>query len=648
MPGPVKRVLLGKPLENEALQHQRLSNVVALPVFASDALSSVAYATEEILLALVVAGTAPLWMSLPISGAIGVLLVIVVFSYRQTIKAYPSGGGAYIVAKENLGDNAGLIAGGALLVDYILTVAVSISAGTAAITSAIPSLLPYTVYIAVGFVLILAFANLRGLRESGAVFAGPTYFFILMLSLLIVTGLFKVITGQPIPVPAAGPAEAAQLQTLTLFIILKAFASGCTAMTGVEAVANGVQAFKKPESKNANITLTAMAGILLFMFLGTSILANATHVVPHEGVTVISMIAQGVWGRGVFYYMLQAATAAILVLAANTSYADFPRLASFMAGDGYLPRQLKDRGSRLVFSNGMMLLTGFAILLIVAFGGITNALIPLYAVGVFTSFTLSQAGMVVHWWKLREEGWKHSMVINGFGACATFLVLLVIGYAKFAAGAWIVIALIPVLVLYFKWVHSHYMAVEKRLRLPEGELVRMNWQAHNRMHNHVVLLVSGVDRRLIRAVQYARGLKAETTEAIFVDVTGDKADKMRKTWNEAGFGMKLTIIDSPYRELIPPIRDYVRAIPRHSTDDVVTVILPEFVPENAVDFMLHDQTPLLIKQTLYAEPGVIVVDVPYHLSQDKSMEQMVADSGRRRASSHERAAAAVLGSGPVD
>jgi amino acid transporter len=619
MPGQFKRMLLGQPLHNEQMAHQRLSNFVALPVFASDALSSVAYATEEILLVLALVGTGALGLSVPIAAAIGTLLVIVVFSYRQTIKAYPSGGGAYIVAKENLGDNPGLVAGGSLLVDYILTVAVSISAGTAAITSALPSLLPYTVVIAVTFVVILTMANLRGLRESGAVFAGPTYFFVFMLGLLIVVGVFKFLTGQPITAPRY-PSEAGATQALTLFIILRAFASGCTAMTGVEAVANGVQAFKSPESRNANKTLMAMAGILLFLFLGTTFLSQATHAQPSAGVTIVSMISEGVFGRGVFYYLLQAATAAILVLAANTSYADFPRLGSFMAADGFLPRQLKDRGSKLVYSNGMLLLAAVSIVLIVAFGGITAALIPLYAVGVFTSFTLSQAGMVVHWWKLRETGWKRSMVINGFGSVATGVVTLIIGYTKFAYGAWIVIVLIPILVLYFKWVKSHYDSVDRRLRLPEGELVRMNWQAYNRMHNHVVLLVSNVDRRLVRAVQYARTLKSDSIEAIYVDVGGDKAESMRRIWQEAGFGIRLTIIDSPYRELMQPIREYVRSIPRKTSDWVVTVILPEFVPESIPDYMLHDQTPFLIKQALFQEPGVIVVDVPYHLGEDSLPE----------------------------
>ena len=619
MPGQFKRMLLGRPLHNEQMAHQRLSNFIALPVFASDALSSVAYATEEILLVLATVGTAALALGVPIAVAIGVLVLVVVFSYRQTIRAYPSGGGSYIVARENLGDNAGLIAGGSLLVDYILTVAVSISSGTAAITSAFPQLLPYTVAIAVTFVILLAFANLRGLKESGAVFAGPTYFFVLMLGLLIVVGLFKVVTGQSIAAPQY-PSEAGATAALTLFVILRAFSSGCTAMTGVEAVANGVQAFKAPESKNANKTLMWMAGILLFMFIGTSLLAQASHVAPAKGFTVVSMIAEGVWGRGVFYYMLQIATAAILVLAANTSYADFPRLGSFMAADGFLPRQLKDRGSKLVYSNGMLLLTGMSIVLIIAFHGSTAALIPLYAVGVFSSFTLSQAGMVVHWWKLREVGWKRSMVVNGFGALATGVVTLIIGYTKFAYGAWIVIVLIPLLVLYFKWVKAHYDSVERRLRLPEGELVRMNWQAYNRMHNHVVLLVSSVDRRLLRAVQYARTLKADSIEAIYVDVGGDKAESMRRTWQEAGFGIRLTIIESPYRELMQPIREYVRSIPRKTSDWVVTVILPEFVPESIPDYMLHDQTPFLIKQALYQEPGVIVVDVPYHLGADSLPE----------------------------
>ncbi len=614
MTRPLKQVLLGNPLDTREAAHQRLTNPIALAVFSSDALSSVAYATEEILIMLLLAGSLALRLAMPIAIAIAILLVVVVISYRQTIKAYPSGGGAYIVAKENLGTVPGLVAGASLLVDYILTVAVSVSAGTAAITSAITALAPFRVYIAVVLVMLLAAANLRGVRESGAVFAGPTYFFVAMLGLLIVVGLFKYATGGTIEVSSE---VVPGVSDLTLFIILKAFASGCTAMTGVEAIANGVQAFKEPAAKNARETLVWMGGILLVLFLGTTALAQLSHVVPSESETVVSQLARGVFGTGILYYLLQAATAAILVIAANTSYADFPRLGSFMAGDGFLPKQLRDRGSRLVHTNGILLLTGVAILLIVVFQGSTTRLIPLYAVGVFTSFTLSQAGMVVHWLRCREEGWHWSIAVNGAGAVTTGVVTVVIAAAKFTLGAWIVLVVIPILVLNFLWIKRQYDGVADRLRMPRDAQLKLNWQSAKRLHNHVVVLVASIDRRIVRALQYARSLKADSIEAIFVDVTSDKAEEMRRMWDECDFGVRLTVIDSPYREIIEPIRKYIHDLPRPTEDHVVTVILPEFVPEDLVDNILHDQTSFWIKRVLFFEPGVIVTDVPYHLARDE-------------------------------
>jgi len=627
----MRELLLGRPLHSDEAKHQRLSNPIALAVFSSDALSSVAYATEEILIILILAGTSALRFSWPIALAIGTLLVVVAISYRQTIKAYPSGGGAYIVAKENLDTNAGLIAGAALLVDYILTVAVSISAGTAAITSAFPALDPWRLPIALGLVALLALANLRGVKESGGVFAGPTFFFVGILALTIVVGLFKYATGGSITVTH----HAVEATTaITTFLILRAFASGCTAMTGVEAIANGVQAFRPDESHNARRTLTWMAGILLFLFLGTTYLAHLSGVTPVEGgETVLSQIARGTFGTGALYYMLQAATAAILVLAANTSYADFPRLGSIMASDGFLPKALSDRGTRLVFSNGMILLTGMAALLLVVFRADTTRLIPLYALGVFLSFTLSQAGMVIHWWRCREPGWHWSIVVNGFGSVVTGVVFVVIAVAKFTSGAWIVAILIPILVIYFKSIHAHYESVAKRLALPEEELARVNWRARNPFHNHVVILVSSIDRRLVRAIQYARALKADTLQAVFIDVSGTKAAEMRRLWNEADFGIRLDVVPSPYRELIPPVRDYVcDLLTEHGyRNNVATVILPEFVPSEWTDYLLHDQTALWLKSALFMERNVIVADVPYHLGEEA--EKRVRGSHEHTASS---------------
>ncbi|HSK48224.1 MAG TPA: APC family permease [Coriobacteriia bacterium] len=618
MPGPIKRFLLGDPLHNREAMHQRLSNPVALAVFSSDALSSVAYATGEILLILALAGTAALRLTLPISLVIGALLLIVVTSYRQTIRAYPGGGGAYIVAKENLGALPGLIAGASLLVDYILTVAVSISAAVAEIISAQPALTAWRVPMAVGLVLLLALANLRGVKESGALFAGPTWAFVLLLGVTVLTGLWRFATGQPFAVPPAQEAVVA-VQGLTLFLVLRAFASGCAAMTGVEAIANGVQAFREPEAKNASRTLLAMAGILLFLFVGVSALAVLANVHPSETETVISQLSRGIYGTGMLYYLVTGSVAVILVLAANTAYADFPRLASFVAEDDYLPHQLQGRGYRLVFSNGIILLTLAAVALLVAFGGVTTRLIPLYAVGVFTSFTLSQSGMIVHHLREREPNWQRSTVINGVGAVATATVLAVITIAKFSQGAWIVVVLIPIIVSYFMWVHRQYDRVRRELAIRPDELTDLNWQSFNRMHNHVIVLVKDIDRRLIRAIQYAKSLRADRLEAVYVDISG-KAPEFRKQWSDAAFGVRLTVVDSPYREIIGPILDHIRNVPRPSCDYVVTVILPEYAAENVADQMLHDQTSFFLKQQLFGEPGVILTDVPYRIGEPCSHE----------------------------
>ncbi|MBI5231441.1 MAG: APC family permease [Coriobacteriales bacterium] len=620
MPSRVKNLLLGDPLHNEAAQHQRLSNPIALAVFSSDAISSTAYATGEIILILSLAGTAVLSLTWPIALAIGVLLMIVIFSYRQTIKAYPHGGGSYIVARENLGTMPGLIAGASLLVDYILTVSVSVSAGTAAITSAFPGIRPYTVEIALVFVAILMVGNLRGVRESGLLFSGPTFAFIGLLSFTVLWGIFKYFTVGVEAIQVPPPPEPIEaMQGLTLFLILKAFASGCAALTGVEAIANGVMAFREPTWKNARKTLLAMGGILMFLFLGLSWLAVQAGVQNPEHETVISQLSRQLFGTGVMYYLISFATMAVLVIAANTAYADFPRLASFMAEDDFLPHQLRDRGYRLVHSNGVILLTIAASVLIVVFGGATSALIPLYAIGVFTAFTLSQFGMVVHWWKLREPQWQWSIVVNAVGGVTTMIVLGVIAATKFSTGAWIVLIIIPILVAYFLWVARSYSRVRQELKLPEEELVDLNWQAYNRMHNHVVVLVKSIDRRLVKALQYAKTLRADKVEALYVDPTSESADKMRRDWEEAGFGIKLRVVESHYREVIAPILDYIRAIPRPTPDHVVTVVLPEYAPENWADSMLHDQTSFWIKQQLFQEPRVILTDVPYHLGDDEDV-----------------------------
>lgn len=458
----IKQFLIGSPIESIKESEQRLTKTAGLAVFSSDALSSVAYATDEILLALIIVGTGFLYYSISIAVMITTLMVIVGISYQQTIHEYPSGGGAYIVAKENLGDNLGIIAGVALLLDYVLTVTVSISAGIAAITSAFPQLLSHTVMLCLIALCFIMFVNLRGVKESGKAFSLPTYFFIVVMFLLIIFGLknyfFEVHQSEIVR-----PKE--PLSSLYIFILLKAFASGCAALTGIEAVANGVKAFKPPESRNARITLGAMVVILASMFMGITFLADYYHIVPVEDETVLSQLSKAVFSKGMMYYSIQFGTALILILAANTSFADFPRLSSIMAQDRFLPRQLSNRGDKLVFSNGIILLGFFAALLLVIFNGDTHNLIPLYAIGVFTAFTLSQAGMVQHWRKFKDKGWIKGMIINGLGTITTAVVLLIIAFEKFAHGAWIVIVAIPTLVVLVKNIHKHYVSVGEQLAL---------------------------------------------------------------------------------------------------------------------------------------------------------------------------------------
>jgi amino acid transporter len=494
----LKQVLIGRPIPSRLAHHERLSKVTGLAVLSSDALSSVAYATEEILRTLILAGVGATALVTPIGGVIAVLLVVVVISYRQTILAYPNGGGAYVVAKENLGIHYGLVAAAALLIDYTLTVSVSIAAGVAAITSALPELHSLRVEICLGFVAVLALGNLRGVRESGNIFSVPTYFFILSLFALIAYGALRYFTdGAPVAAAEATALPAATVP-LTTFLILRAFANGCTAMTGVEAVSNGVPAFKPPEAKNASKTLMIMAALCVTMFLGITLLAHAYRITPNEQETVVSQLARAVFhGRGLPYYLVQAATVLILVLAANTAYADFPRLASLVARDRYLPRQFMNMGDRLAFSNGIVVLSLVAGLLIIVFHGETHALIPLYMVGVFVSFTLSQGGMVLKWRRERQPGWAGHALLNGVGAGLTFVVLVVVAMTKFREGAWIIVALIPVLVLQFLAVHRHYSKVAAQLSL-------QNYVPERRRHNTVLVPIGGVHRAVVEAMLYAR------------------------------------------------------------------------------------------------------------------------------------------------
>lgn len=615
----IKEILIGRPLETSQQQHQRLGKAVALAVFSSDALSSVAYATEAILMVLVSAGASALGVSIPIAIAIAVLLAIVGFSYRQTIHAYPNGGGAYIVAHENLGQIPGLIAAASLLIDYVLTVAVSISAGVFAITSlsatwGYPQLADHRVELALVAIAFITLINLRGVKESGAIFSVPTYVFIISMIGMIVVGVVRVVIGGATPLPPAvlhGPAEGLSVEPtamLGVFLLLQAFSAGCTALTGVEAISNGVPAFKRPEAHNAATTLLWMVGLLGSMFLGISVLAHYYGAVPDEHVSVVSQIAAHVVGTGPVFFIIQVATALILVLAANTSYADFPRLASLLAKDRFLPRQFTSRGDRLVFSNGIGALGIFAAALVVIFQAREQAMLPLYAIGVFISFTLSQAGMVWHWWKSREAGWRRSTLINGIGAVLTAIVFTVIIITRFSHGAWAVLLLIPLLVIVFRAIAHHYASVAQELSLTKVSRVEP-------VKRHTVLvLVSGLHRGVIPALEFAKSLAPDNVTALYIDFDPDQDARIHGKWEQWGCGVPLVVLPSPYRSLIGPILSYIDEIEARYDDDVLSVILPEFVPSRWWQHLLHNQTALLIRMALLFRRHVVVISVPYHLA----------------------------------
>lgn len=619
----IKRLLVGRALRTEQAIHERLTKKTALAVFSSDALSSTAYATEEILLVLAAAAAYSSGSSfqyvVPVSVGIAVLLAIVATSYRQTIHAYPSGGGAYIVAKENLGTSPGLIAAAALLVDYVLTVSVSIAAGVAAITSAVQGtryawLDEHKVILCLIFIAFIAIANLRGVRESGALFATPTYVFVVSFLFMIVFGLFHYFTyGGAAVVP--GPeelkvAEGYKLQPLTLFLLLGAFSNGCAALTGIEAISNGVQAFKKPEATNAATTLIWMAILLTTMFLGTSVMAYLYHVHPKASETVISQFARIMFTGplGWFYYVVQAATAAILVLAANTAFADFPRLSSLLARDRFLPRQFANRGDRLVFSNGIAILAIFSGILVSVFGGDTSRLIPLYAVGVFLSFTLSQSGMVVHWLgkRAKKPNWKKSLIINAIGALATFIVLCVFIATKFIHGAWIVVVVIPLLVTLFKAIQRHYASVAKQLSTEGLEPLPPK-------KTTVIVPISGMHRGVVLALQYAKSIASDKVQAVYVDFEEEATANLKDKWERWGAGVQLVVLPSPYRELTRPLLRHIHRLARENSEDIITVVLPEFIPARWWQHALHNQSSLLLKGSLLFKKGVIVISVPYHL-----------------------------------
>jgi len=599
----LKRWLLGHPLATKQAAHERLSNPVALAIFSSDPLSSVAYATEEILLVLVLAGTAALHYSIGISIVIVGLVAILTASYRQVIFAYPSGGGAYVVAKSTLGEPPGLVAAAALLIDYVLTVAVSVAAGIAAITSAVPELHEHRVGLGILAITILTWGNLRGVRESGRIFALPTYLFVGGLGLVIFVGLGRAVFGSPAehPLPSVPVVEG-----LTLFLLLRAFSSGCTALTGIEAISNGVPAFRAPASQNAATTMIWMATMLGGLFLGITSLAYIYGLVPREEETLISQIARISLGGGALYYFMQASTMLILILAANTSYNGFPRLASLLAQDSFLPHQMRNVGDRLAFSNGIFILGLSAALLLILFHGETHALIPLYAIGVFLSFTLSQVGMVRHWQDRKGRGWRKKFVINLTGAVATGVATVVLAITKFTHGAWMVIFLIPLLISMFKKIQWHYKMADWQLSLT------MYDRPKSPPPNIVVMPIGSVNRAVVIALDYVRQ-RAQDFRAVHVDVDPEETAKVKADWEKWGMGIPLVILPSPYRSFLQPLLDYIEKVRQENPGGWVTVVLGEVVPARWWENLLHNQRALLIKAALLFKFRVIVTDVPYHL-----------------------------------
>jgi amino acid transporter len=603
------------------LEHTLLPKVLALPVFSSDALSSVAYATEEILRVLLVASAAAASLVMPISFAIATLMIIVVLSYRQTVRAYPSGGGAYIVSKDNLGTFPGLLAAAALLTDYVLTVSVSVVAGVFAITSAVPSLNQHKVALSLGFILLVTLANLRGVRESGTLFAIPTYGFILSIFALMMTGLVKCIGGCP---QAVIPSDHIPLGTaagVSLFVILHAFSSGSTALTGVEAISNGVPAFRRPQARNAAATLGIMGVIAVTMFLGISYLAYVGHAIPSDTKSVVAELADGTFGGGLPYYVVQVFTSAILILAANTSYQDFPRLASILARDRFLPRQFENRGDRLVFSNGVIVLAILASILVYVFDADLSKLIQLYVVGVFTSFTLSQTGMVRHWLKVKREGdrqasrgWRRSIVINAVGAAATFLVLIVVVQTKFREGAWIVIAAMPVIIAGFYGVHVHYESIFRQLRRGGASLAEMP-------KNMVVLYVEDLNAATAEAIGYVRSFAGGDFRAIHVPTPQSPPDLIQRWRSFSRTPVELEVLEAG-RSPTQTVLEYIRSIPREE-GDFVTVVIPELLRKRSLLSAIRRRTTFSLKVRLLSEPQVVITDVPVLEGRDEAAGPLI-------------------------
>ncbi len=599
----LKRWLVGDPLKSTQAAHQRLSKTIALAIFSSNAISSVAYATEEILLVLVLAGTAAIAWSIPVSFAILFLIVILTISYRQIIYEYPDGGGAYVVARNNFGEQPALIGAAALMIDYVLTVAVSVAAGIAALTSAVPSLFEYRVALGLAAIIFMVVINLRGVRESGTFFAFPTYFGVGIIGIMVGIGSVQTFFGQAASLPPINPTT---VEELTLFLILRTFAAGCTAVTGMEVVSNSVKAFRPPESRNASATMLHMSLILTALFMGITFLAYHAGIQPKTDETVISQLARLTFGTGALYYSLQIGTMLLLVLAANSAFAAFPQLASILARDGYMPRQMATFGDRLVFSNGIVVLGVIACFLLILFHGDTHALIPLYAIGVFISFTLSQAGMVRQWITKKGSHWQAKLIVNGVGAVTTGIALIIIATTKFTQGAWIVFLLISILVSMFRSIRSHYKAVAEQISLTRDHRPPLP------RRNIVVIPINGVNKAVIRAVDYARSRPGEI-HAVMVDVDPQSTARIQIQWAQWGCGVNLIALPSPYRSVLKSLLDYIEKILEKEPDIWVTVVIPEILPAHWWQSILHNQRALLLKTALLFTERVILTDVPFHL-----------------------------------
>ncbi|MCC6261533.1 MAG: APC family permease [Anaerolineales bacterium] len=629
-PRTLRSWFIGRPLSTADAAHQTIGKMIGLAVFASDALSSTAYATQEILVILAAAGTLAFGAVFPISIAIVILLAIVTISYEQTIHAYPDGGGAYIVARDNLGEFPALVAGAALLTDYILTVSVSIASGVAQVTSAFPSLYEYRVVLSVGFICFVMLMNLRGVKESGTAFAIPTYFFVVLMLITVGAGIFRLFFTHTLGTVVDPPElELHAISKITPFLILHAFASGTTALTGVEAISNGITAFKEPRSKNAGVTLIWMSLILGALFLGISYLAKEIGVVPSESETVISQLARTVFiGRGIWYLLLIAATTVILIMAANTAFADFPRLGALVAKDGFLPRQLNYRGSRLVYSRGIIALAVIASVLLIIFKASVTRLIPLYAIGVFLSFTLSQGGMALRWYKIGKlkpgeekvergstlrfvKDWGFKMAVNGFGAVCTAVVALVFAVTKFHDGAWVVLIIIPALVAGFWSIHRHYNGLAKKLSLENFGVIPPQTTRHR-----VIMPISGVHQGTLAALRYAKLLSNDIT-AVHVTIEPEDAQKVRQKWETWGEGVRMVMLESPYRLFLEPLLGYIAEIEkRKQHNETITIIVPEFIAESRVTATLHTNTAELLRSQLKRQSGIVIISVPYHVKEN--------------------------------